>query len=272
MMLKRPAIIAALLATTGAVWGQSTKALSFEVASLKPVSPHESRAWRRPIVGADRIEFYNVTLWYCISFAYGTKSFQMSGPGWLREARYDVVARGPAGTGREDLPKMMQTLLGERFRLQAHQETRDLPILVLMPGKHGRKLQQAAPESGDGLGGARVAMSASESGAERLEIRGGGMSTLANTLTGLLGAPVVDKTGLTGLYDVILEFSRSEAAGPGAAGGFNEPPPLPPPPPGAEPGVSIYTSIQQLGLRLVPRRLPMNVLVVDSADRVPIEN
>jgi uncharacterized protein (TIGR03435 family) len=223
-------------------------------------------------VGADRVEFHNVTLWYCISYAYSMKSYQMFGPDWLRQARYEIVAKGPASTRREDLPKMMQTLLGERFKLQAHQETREIPVLVLTPGKAGPKLKEAPQESGDGQGGAQVGMSASASGGERLEIKGGAVSTLANTLTGLLGLPVVDKTGLTSRYDFILEFSRSETAGPKATGGFNEPPPLPPPPPGAEPGVSIYTSIQQLGLKLVPQRMPMNVLVIDSADKVPIEN
>ena len=271
MITRNSAILAALLASAAA-WSQSTAPLSFEVASVKPVPPHEARTWRRPTVGPDKIEFYNVTLWYCVSFAYHMKSYQMSGPDWLRDARYDIVAKGPAGTRREDLPEMMHTLLRERFRLHAHQETRDIPVLVLALGKDGSKLKDAAPESGDGQGGAQVGMSASESGGERLEIRGGGISTLVNTLTGLLGRPVVDKTGMTGRYDFILEFSRSETAGPNATGGFNEPPPLPPPPPGAEPGVSIYTSIQQLGLKFVAQKLPMNVLVVDGADRVPIEN
>ena len=83
---------------------------------------------------------------------------------------------------------MMQTLLGERFKLQAHQETREIPVLVLTLGKDGPKLKDAAPESGDGEGGAQVGMSASESGGERLELKGGGMATLANTLTGCWAA------------------------------------------------------------------------------------
>ena len=264
--------LVAILLAAGIASGQSAATLSFDVASVKPVPPHEQRTWRRPTIGVDRVEFYNVTLWYCLSFAYGMKSYQMAAPDWLREARFDIVAKGPVGTRREDLPKMMQTLLEERFKLQSHQEIREIPVLVLAAGKTGAKLKDATAESGDGQGGAQVAMSASENGGERLEIKGGGMSTLANTLTGLLGRPVVDQTGLTGRYDFMLEFSRFETAAPNATGGFNEPPPLPPPPPGAEPGVSIYSSIQQLGLRLTPQRLPRNVLVIDSAEKRPIEN
>ncbi len=271
MARKGPAIAAALLAGCAA-WGQSAAPLSFEVASVKQAPPDQAQARRRATVGADRIEFHNVTLWYCLSYAYGMKSYQMFGPDWLRQARYEIVAKGPSGARREDLPKMMQTLLVERLKVRVRQETREIAALVLALGKEGPKLKEAAPESGDGQGGAQVGMSASESGGERLDIKGGTMSTLANTLTGLLGRPVVDKTGLTGRYDFVLDFSRSETAGPNAAGGYNEPPPLPPPPPGAEPGVSIYASIQRLGLRLVAQKLPLNVLVVDSADRESIEN
>jgi uncharacterized protein (TIGR03435 family) len=248
------------------------EALSFEVASVKPVPLNEHPAWRRPVISVERVELHNVTLWYCISYAYDTKSYQMFGPEWLRKARYDILAKSPAGARREDLPKMIQALLKERFKLQVHQESRGIPVLLLTPGKSGAHLEDAGPESGDGQGGAAVSMGVSEGGGERLVIKGGGMPTLVNTLTGLLGRPVVDQTGLTGRYNITLEFSRSETAGPDATGGFNEPPPLPPPPPGAEPGPSIYTSIQQVGLRLVGKTMPMNVLVIDSADPVPIEN
>jgi len=253
-------------------WGQSPAPLSFEIASVKQATPDDAQARRRSTVGPGRIDFHNVTLWYCISYAYGTKSYQMSGPSWLRSARYEIAAKAPEDASREDLPKMMQTLLAERFKLRVHEEKRELPTLALMLGKDGPKLNEAGLESGDGMGGAQVQMSALESGGERLDIKGGTMATLVNTLTGLLGQPVVDKTGLLGRFDFVLDFSRSETAGPNATGGYNEPPSMPPPPPGAEPGVSIYSSIQQLGLRLVGQRGPLPVLVVDSAERAPIEN
>jgi uncharacterized protein (TIGR03435 family) len=268
--MKLMAIATALL-KIGAAWGQSASAVSFEVASVRQATPDRAES-RRPTASADRIEFHNVTLWYCLSFAHGVKSYQMFGPDWLRELRYDIVAKGPAGTRPDDLPAMMQTLLAERFRVRAHREMRPIAALGLSVGKDGPKLKEAAAESGDGQGGAHVSMSASESGGERLDVKGGAMSTLANTLTGLLGRPVVDQTGLTGRYDFILNFSRSETAGPNATGGYNEPPRLPPPLPGAEPGASVYSSIQDLGLRLVPRKLAVSVLVIDSAEKSPAEN
>src|SRR5581483_6996047 len=112
--------------SAGVTWSQPTAALSFEVASVKAVPPNEQRVWQRPVIGPDRVELRNVTLWYCLSYAYGMKSYSMFGPDWLRQARYDIVAKAPAGTPREDLPKMMRTLLAERFQANVHQETREI--------------------------------------------------------------------------------------------------------------------------------------------------
>ena len=271
-MFIKSAAAGAIIFAAAVAWGQSAAPLAFEVASVKQAAPSAAPGQRRAIsIGADRVDFPNVTLWYCITYAYGMKSYQVFGPSWLRDARYEVAAKGPAGATREQLPGMMQTLLAERFKLHVHHETRELSGLVLLVGKNGRKLKEAAATSGDGAGGASIGMSASPTG-ERLDIKGASMATLATTLTGLLGRPVVDKTGLTGRYDFALEFSRSETAGPGATGGYNEPPPLPPPPPGAEPGLSIYSVIQDLGLRLDLQKLPLDVIVIDHAEKIPIEN
>jgi uncharacterized protein (TIGR03435 family) len=273
MFRKMSTAAAAAFLALCAAWGQSTAPVSFEVASVRPSDLGNSPGQRRAIApGPDRIEFRNVTLWYLITYAYGMKSYQVFGPDWLRDARYDVLAKGPAGTSREQLPKMTQNLLVERFQLQVHHETRDLSALALTVGKDGPKLIDAAPGSGDGMGGAQIGMSASPTGGERLDIKGASMATLVTTLTGLLGRPVVDKTGLTGRYDFVLEFSRAETAGPRASGGYNEPPRMPPPPAGAEPGLSIYTSIRQLGLKLDAQKFPLDVLIIDNADRTPTEN
>jgi uncharacterized protein (TIGR03435 family) len=272
MFWKTSAAAAVSLALCAA-WGQSTPPLSFEVAAVKPIAPGSPRGpWRGNPVGADRVEFRGVTLWYLITYAYGMRSYQVFGPDWLKEPRFDVIAKGPEGTTRDQLPKMTQALLADRFKLRVHHETRVLEAMALTFGKNGPKLTEAASESGDSASGAQIGMSASPAGGERMEVKNGSMATLATTLTGLLGRPVIDKTGLTGRYDFILEFSRSETAGPRASGGYNEPPPMPAPPPGAEPGLSIYTSIQQLGLRLDAQKLPLDTLVIDAAEKTPGEN
>lgn len=272
-MICKITAIGVVLTAVSAGWSQMEGPLSFEVASVKPAVPCCAPGqWRGNRPGIDRIDFQYTTLWYDITYAYGVKSYQVFGPEWLKDARYDIVAKGPAGTRRDQLPQMMQTLLAERFKLQVHRETREISGLALVAGKNGPKLKEAPAESGDGLGGAHYGMSISAAGVERLEVRGATMSSLVNTLSSLVGRPVVDRTGLTGRYDFTLEFSRNETQGAGGAGGFNEPPPLPPPGQGPEITTSIYTSIQQLGLRLDALKFPVDVIVVDHAEKTPVEN
>jgi uncharacterized protein (TIGR03435 family) len=240
---------------------------------LKPAAPCcDPGQWPNNRPGVDRINFRNVTLWYCITYAYGARSYQVDGPDWLKELRYDIVAKGIEGTRREQLPQMLQGLLTERLKLQIHHETKEIAGLALVLDKDGPKLKPSAPDSGDGQGGARIGMSATAEGVEKMDVKGAPMTTLATTLTSLLGRPVIDKTGLTGRYDFVLEFSRADGGARRSGGGYNEPPPLPPPVPGAEPGLSIYSSIRQLGLKLEAQKMPIYMVIVDSAQKTPNEN
>jgi uncharacterized protein (TIGR03435 family) len=241
---------------------------SFEVASVKPAAPCcAAGQWRGNQIGADRIDFQFATLRSCIAFAYGVKGYQVAGPAWLNDSHYDIVAKGPEGTRREQLPRMMQTLLAERFRLGVHSESREFPSLALVVGSHGPKLRESEVTAGEGLGGAHFGISASGA-VMRLEAKGATMESLVNTLTSILGQPVVDKTGLTARYDLVLEYSLEDAVGfrPSADAAQLASTPAP------EPSVSIYGTIQQYGLKLEARKLPLDVIVVDSAERTPVQN
>jgi uncharacterized protein (TIGR03435 family) len=261
-------ISAAVLAACA--WAQTAPPLSFEVASVKPAAPCcAANQWRGNQIGADRIDFQYATMRYCVSFAYGVKSYQVFGPDWLNAARYDIVAKGPEGTRREQLPEMMQALLAERFNLKVHRESRDVPGLVLVVGKDGPKLKESATEAGDGRGGASMRMSDNGEGALRLEAKGASMTSLVTTLISILGQPVVDQTGLTGRYDLVLDYSREDAGGIRLAGPSGGPPASGPAP---EPTFSIYSSIQQFGLKLEARKLPLDVVVIDRADKTPTGN
>jgi len=244
--------------------------LTFEVASVKEAAACCAPGqWPSNRPGADRLTFRNVTLWYCITYAYGVKSYQLSGPDWLKTPRFDIVAKGSEGTRHEQLPEMMQTLLAERFKLQVHHESREIGGLALLAGKDGPKLSPAATELPDG---AKIGMSMSADGTMRMDVRNGSMATLATNLTGLLGRPVIDRTGLTGRYDFVIEFSRNDSAGTRGSGGYNEPPSMPPAPSGAEPGLSVFSTIRKLGLRLEAEKFPTDVVVVDQAERTPTGN
>jgi uncharacterized protein (TIGR03435 family) len=254
---------AALLAGCVAL-AQTAAPLFFEVASVKPSAPGQ---WRESKAGVDRIDFPNATLRYCIAFAYGLKEYQISGPSWLGELRYDIAAKGPIGTRRDQLPDMMQALLAQRFKLRAHTETKEFSVFALVVGKNGPKLKELPQDSAGEAPGAKFGMSMSPSGVGRLEAKGTSMPALTNTLARLLGRPVVDLTALTGRYDLDLEYSTEDGNGMRMAA-----PPGGALPAAAEPGVSIFGSIQQFGLRLEARKVPLNAIVVDLAEKIPTEN
>jgi uncharacterized protein (TIGR03435 family) len=243
---------------------QTAAPLSFEVASIRPLAA--PAPWRESKTGEDRIDFPNTTLRSCIAFAYRVKEYQVSGPSWLGELKYDVLAKGPAGTRQDQLPEMMQTLLAQRFELQVHKETRQFAVYPLEIGKNGPKLKESPPAPEGTPAGASFGLSMSSSGVGRLEARRATMISLANTLVRLLGAPVVDLTGLTGKYDFDLEYSREDGGAMRTAGSPGGSPPE------SEPGVSLFSSLQQLGLKLEGRKIPMPAIVVDRAQKVPTEN
>ncbi len=252
-----------LLLTRCVTWGQAAP-LSFEVASVKPAA---SSQWRESKAGTDRVDFPGVTLRYCIAFAYGVKEYQVFGPSWLGELRFDILAKGAAGTRREQLPEMMQALLAQRFKLQVRQETKEFSVFALVVGKNGPKLKASPPEPNGEAAGAKFGMSMSPSGVGRVEVKNATITALTNTLARLLGRPVVDLTALTGRYDLDLEYSPDDGNGMRTAappGGAIQP--------AAEPGVSLFGSIQQFGLRLDARKLPLPAIAVDQAEKTPTEN
>jgi uncharacterized protein (TIGR03435 family) len=179
---------------------------------------------------------------------------------------------------------MLQWLLVERFGLVAHGETRSMPALALVVGKGGPKMKPAAADAGgpaganhirtvrdilDALMGAdpgplgAIAVSASGGGLH-MEFAKMPMDALAMVIAAYLRGPVLDMTGLAGEYQVTLDFSRDDlnaATAPDAPGTAAEPS-----------GASVYSSVQQLGLRLERRKAPVALLVVDRVERVPKEN
>jgi len=255
-------IAAISLAGAWVIWSQSAAPLSFEVASIKSSQPN---TWRESRTGEDRIDFPYVSPRTCIAFAYGVKEFQVSGPSWLAELRFDILAKGPEGTRREQLHEMMRTLLDQRFHLQAHQETREYQVYTLEVAKGGLKLQESAPDP-NAPEGAAFGMSMTGSGVGRLEGKRANMTSLANTLARMLGRPVVDRTGLTGRYDLELEFSKEDT------GGMRTISPPAGPMPGSETTASIFASLQLVGLRLESRKVPMPAIVVDQMDKTATEN
>lgn len=257
--------LAALLAA-GGFFRAHAASPSFEVASVKPAAPCcANGSWRESKVFEDRIDFRYVTLKYCLAFAYRVKEYQVAGPPWVGDARFDIVAKGPEGTRRHQLPQMLQALLAARFNLAAHNEKKEYSIFALLAGKTGPKLKEAPPPL-DPEAGAKFGIGMNGA-VGRIEARNADMLSLCNTLPRFVGRPVVDFTGIEGRYDFDLEFAPEDmhAIAPAPAVDHASLPT-------ATPGVSIFDSIQRLGLKLDARKMQLDTIVVDRADRTPIEN
>ena len=269
----RTVLASGILAITScAVSGQSP-APAFEVASIKSAAPPtDGRLMIRMGGDAGRIEYTNVSLRDVIRNAYKVRNDQISGPDWLNSDRYNITAKFPPGASRDDVPAMLQTLLADRFKLASHKESKVLPIYALVPAKGGPKLQPA-----DAAGGMRMMMGPKGrhlSGKVTLE-------QLASTPSNAMDRPVMDMTELKGAFDIDLEFT-SDYSPEGMRMGM---PGLGPGPgPGGPAGEarahdesadapSLFTAIQEkLGLKLDPRKAPVDIYVIDHAEKVPTEN
>ncbi len=213
---------------------------TFEVASVKPNLSGGGHS--DTDTDGNLLRMKNVTLKACITWAFRVTDAQVSGPPWLETERFDIVAKAESGSPQ---PKMMEALLAERFKLAVHREMKELTVYALVVGKNGPKLKKVDPGEDD-----------TTSRRGHLTAQKVSMDRLARFLAGpnvKLGRPVVDQTGLEGVYDFNLDWT----------------------PEGTEPGnvPSIFIALQeQLGLRLEARKSPVEVLFVDHVERIPTEN
>jgi uncharacterized protein (TIGR03435 family) len=128
---------------------------SFEVATIKPAPPMDMakiaaalQAGGKMPIGANveflRAEYTYLDLRSLMNLAYGVKPYQITGPDWISTTRFDLVAKMPEGSKKEDAPKMLQALLEERFKLTTHRASVEHPVLALVVGKGGPKLKASA--------------------------------------------------------------------------------------------------------------------------------
>jgi uncharacterized protein (TIGR03435 family) len=223
----------------GQAIGQAIEA--FEVATIKPSAPDEHGATIYTPSG-ERFTAANIALKGLIALAWDVRDFQISGgPAWLDSTRYDVAAKAEAPADLDHMKGMLQPLLTERFRLAFRREVKDLPVYALVIGKNGPKLR---PSEGRGpqLRGGKGQLTA-----QKIPI-----SMLAAQLGNRLGRPVLDRTGLTGDFDIILEWTPMDSV--------------------SGDGPSIFTAVQeQLGLKLEPGKGSVEIIVVDHPEQ-PREN
>jgi uncharacterized protein (TIGR03435 family) len=196
-------------------------------------------------IQGNRITYTSVRLHDILEFAFSVDRYKVIGPEWLDTEFYDILATLPDAAQQAQIPMMFQQMLFDRFKLAAHREEKELPFYALVVSKGGPKLQkqdQALP-----------IRFFNDRGALRLTGRMA-VRILAANLSFRVDRPVVDMTGIGGLFDVDLRWTTQSGD------------------PTLEDTGDLFAAIQQfLGLRLEPRKGPIDVLVIDSIQKGPTE-
>jgi uncharacterized protein (TIGR03435 family) len=221
---------------------QAAGELEFEAASVKPNTSGSGRSSSHSTSG--QLVADNMSLRDYIRVAFGVRDYQISGPDWLSAAKFDIVAKFPPHTGDPQLGPRLQKLLADRFKLMVHRESKEFPVYALVVAKGGPKLEKAADKGEHSTNTHNSHMTG----------KGMTMARLAEYLARQMDRPVVDSTELKGEYDLTLEWTPDEAGADAA-------------------GPTLLTALQQqLGLKLQPSKAPIELLVVDSVERKPVEN
>jgi uncharacterized protein (TIGR03435 family) len=262
-------------------------------------------------IDAARVDIGFMSLAELIRVAYRVKPYQISGPDWMASERFDVLAKLPEGASREQVPEMLQALLAERFKLTVHRESKEHAVYALVVGKNGPKLKESPPDADAPAGGGapaaaddanpqvrvsgrgentQVSISGGQIGTAHMSMGPGGtmhleapkmnMAAFADTLSRFFDRPVVDLTELKGTYQVALDLSmedlRNAARSAGLMGlgmGGGRDGARPPSDAASDPGgLSIFAAVQQLGLKLEPRKAPLDLIVIDHLEKTPTEN
>lgn len=251
-MLCAAGAVSLMISTSPAVLGQSAQSPAFEVASVKP---HQS-GWPRVSISTSgpRLNANAASLAILIMYAYDLKSYQVPRTPpllALGDEFYDIEAKaeGEAAPTRAQFGQMLQSLLTDRFKLKVHRERREMPVYALVVGKNGPKFKESAPDAspdthyaaGDGR---NYEITMPKARMESL------LGAIENSLT---DRPVLDKTGLTGTYNIKMTYTPATKAN-------LETPDLS--------DISIFAAVeQQLGLKLEAQKAMIEVLVVDHIEK-----
>lgn len=227
----------------------------FEVATIKPSDPAKccARGWG---MNGRRFMTQNMNLKYLIQWAWSLQAKQVvGGPPWMDDARYDIAGEidGDGVPNMHQWKTAVQKLLIERFRIQLHHEKQVMPAFVLVVARGGSKLKP-------GDGNVRLHESMGFVGAPGQTMYGNGVNASIGDFIGelqriVMNRPIVDKTGLTGVYDIHFEFTLEE---PDALGMTQLPD-------SAAPDL-LEALPQQLGLKLVGAKTAVDVIVIDHAE------
>jgi len=278
-----------------AALGQTSPPAQFEVASVRPSPPGAIGQIRLGLqVDGSQVRVNRFPLRDCLAIAFKLKRYQVTGPDWLETERFDIIAKLPEGAPRDQVQPMLQALLLDRFQMKTHHETKDFPVYALVIAKGGLKVKELPPDpesdKGDGdKGNVNVSATGGRGGTvvsygkgayfsfgnNKFEAKKMQMTSVADVLSRFTDKPVVDMTGLKGRYDFALEFTQEDFRAMMIRAALASGVALPPEAMQAleaASGDSLFTALQAVGLRLDSRKAPLDVLVVDHAEKAPTEN
>jgi uncharacterized protein (TIGR03435 family) len=260
-------VLAAIVLTALAVQAQNARP-EFEVASVRPSSPDtilDSFVPTLNVAPGTTLRIANRQLKELIMIAYNVGGRQLAGPQWLIDPpgragdipRFDIVAKVPNDASREQVPVMLKNLLEDRFQFRAHHEQRQMAIYALELAKGGLKIMPVPNGEGRDAGCVRNMFGAN--GVTTAVCRNMTPAQLAQQLQTLSPAyfregPIVDKTGLTQVYDFTLNWITQQQRDDG------------------EDGPSMYEAVEKLGLHIERQKGTADVLVVDQAKQMPTDN
>jgi uncharacterized protein (TIGR03435 family) len=262
---------------------------AFEAVSIKP-SPPPGRSMMQGTRGGPGTRdpglftTENFSVSNLLQMAYSVDWYRISGPEWMKDARFNIAARVPAGATQQQLRLMLQTMLVERFGLKVHHESKEAPGYALVAAKNGPRFTpsskattaaddgQSLPDTPPAIGpptldkdgfpiipaGSRVSARGGPDGRRTQKFDNESMEEFAHTLSENVGRPVKDATGLKGEYDFTLRWVADQAG--------READDVAPRP-------TIFEALQQqLGLKLEPAKTQIDVLVIDHIEKTPTEN
>jgi uncharacterized protein (TIGR03435 family) len=244
---------------------------TFDVATIKPMAPGPRNSFG-VMDTPDGLNGSAATLSGLVRAAYGIAPNRVSGgPGWTNDERYDIQAKMSAADAEamKTLPpaeqkirrqQMLQALLADRFKLKAHFETKQVPMFDLVVTKDISKLKVATTDANTHLNKDGTPMTDIRRGKDSTDFTQMSMSSFANFLSfpmSGVGRPVTDKTGLTSAYDFTLNWSQHWIVQPGATSATLA----------DDDSASIFTALKELGLKLQPSTGPIEIIVIDHAER-----
>jgi len=286
--------------------------LEFEVASVKPSEPVTPAMVASGKIHAGmkidnaRVDIGLMSMLALITKAYDVKTYQVQGPDWMLTTPFDIVAKMPEGATKEQVPQMLQALLADRFKMTMHRDTKERSVYALVQAKGGSKMTPYKPDpelAGNGaVTGSNEATVKTSGGSQtvsdgtgmqqkitpspdgknlHIEITKVSMGLLCDALFRFVGRPLVDLTDLKGDYNVTLDISMADvlavqraagfaAAGAPAGGGGDAARPADAASDNS--GSSVVQSLAAMGLKMEPRKTPLEMLIIDHIEKTPTAN